>query len=210
MLWISPFVLFMLFSIPPISFQLQLQCPHSIGLCVWKQNGDYTASLLPPSCSPSLLFYTHWQVHVPWQRPWRHRWLDEPPCSGLLSTIIFAIESWEKRRQVAQRHRVCLKRGRGKKNHQVSEWDLQHSARAKSSTGLCWVSNSMFMPRAAAEVKSIDINYLELDGHDAVRQETCLLDCLGIYAWRWGFSLNYFLPGLFFLLYFFMVSVIKC
>lgn len=102
-LCLSAFVLVMLFSSPPISLQFRLQCLHSIALCMWTQKSDYAATPPPlPSPPPTPLFFfffTHWQVLVPWQRPWRHRWLDVPPLSALFSKFSFGTE-WS-RLQVA-------------------------------------------------------------------------------------------------------------
>lgn len=87
------------------SYQLAAQTPVSglnsplyvdteRGLCC------YPPSLPSSSFYPSpsfFFFFTLWQLYVPWQRPWRHMWPNEPPCSASFSRITFGIErnQWE-------------------------------------------------------------------------------------------------------------------
>lgn len=134
------------FSVPRISLQLRLHCLHSIALCMLTLNRHYTASLAP-SLPFSFSLHSLTQVHVPWQRPWRHRWLHEPPCSALSSQISFGIESWG---EVAgsPRHQVCLLIERGDEERQPNEWPPQRWTCDKGNAGLCWVYNSMCMSRS--------------------------------------------------------------
>lgn len=76
-------------------------------------------SLISSSFSPSssfFFFFTLWQLYVPWQRPWRHMWLNEPPCSPSFSRITFGIE--RNQREVAQGIR-CV---RSEKEEKQPEW----------------------------------------------------------------------------------------
>lgn len=116
-LCISAFVLFHALP-PPISMQLKLQRPPSIGLLC----GHRIETIQPLSlfCSPSLLSYTQRAVHVPWQRAWRHRWLHEPPCSALFSEISFGIESWGEEASGVHAHSQGRKREK-RNNVQVNE-----------------------------------------------------------------------------------------
>lgn len=104
------------------SYQFAAQTPVStLNSPLYVDTEKGLCSRTPPSPPPLLFFlfffYSHWQVLVPWQRPWRHRWLDEPPCSALFSKFNFGIEGngW----QVAWGIRCAC---REKEEKQPDEW----------------------------------------------------------------------------------------
>lgn len=162
-LWLSSFVL-TLFSSPPISLQHRLQCQHSIALYVDTEKGPCGSS--PPSLLLLFFFFfcTHWQVCVPWQRPWRHRWLDEPPYSALFSKFSFWIE--EGRWEVAQGIRCACWL---KEEKQPDEWAPQYWTCDKGSARLCCVINIMCLSGSETTVvegRARCISDLELDANE--------------------------------------------